>query len=114
MELPAHCRMESMEPPTPGRCDRIVAAALRAPEESLTAQISSRLTAETIERLVAPVAAGTDQDDDAGPDRGGTEGEDAPPALGKTKEAVYVNTLMLQDILGEPEWAELLTPADRR
>ncbi|MFE2970445.1 Tn3 family transposase [Streptomyces sp. NPDC059340] len=27
---------------------------------------------------------------------------------------VYVNTLMLQDILGEPEWAELLTPADRR
>ncbi|MFF4136607.1 Tn3 family transposase [Streptomyces mirabilis] len=27
---------------------------------------------------------------------------------------VYVNTLMLQDILGEPEWAELLTPVDRR
>jgi hypothetical protein len=27
---------------------------------------------------------------------------------------VYVNTLMLQNILGEPEWAELLTPADRR
>ena len=27
---------------------------------------------------------------------------------------VYVNTLMLQDVLAEPEWAELLTPADRR
>lgn len=27
---------------------------------------------------------------------------------------VYVNTLMLKDVLGEPEWAELLTPADRR
>ncbi|CAO5234475.1 transposase [Frankia sp. AgKG'84/4] len=27
---------------------------------------------------------------------------------------VYVNTLMLQDILGEQEWAALLTPADRR
>jgi hypothetical protein len=27
---------------------------------------------------------------------------------------VYVNTLMLQDILGEPEWAELLTPASAR
>ncbi|MFH8616203.1 Tn3 family transposase [Streptomyces sp. NPDC017979] len=27
---------------------------------------------------------------------------------------VFVNTLMLQDILGEPEWAILLTPADRR
>ncbi len=27
---------------------------------------------------------------------------------------VYVNTLMLQDVLAEPAWAELLTPADRR
>ncbi|WP_406326575.1 hypothetical protein [Streptomyces sp. NBC_00203] len=25
-----------------------------------------------------------------------------------------MNTLILQDILGEPEWADLLTPADRR
>ncbi|MFJ8185825.1 Tn3 family transposase [Streptomyces sp. NPDC096105] len=27
---------------------------------------------------------------------------------------VFVNTLMVQDILGEPEWVDLLTPADRR
>ncbi|MDX3433942.1 Tn3 family transposase [Streptomyces sp. ME01-18a] len=27
---------------------------------------------------------------------------------------VYVNTLILQDILDEPEWAGLLAPADRR
>ena len=27
---------------------------------------------------------------------------------------VYVNTLMLQDVLAEPAWAEKLTPADRR
>ncbi|MFF7651715.1 hypothetical protein ACFZCY_18755 [Streptomyces sp. NPDC007983] len=27
---------------------------------------------------------------------------------------VYVNPLMLQGILGEPEWPDLLTPADRR
>ncbi|MFI7708924.1 Tn3 family transposase [Nonomuraea sp. NPDC049480] len=27
---------------------------------------------------------------------------------------VYVNTLMLQDVLAEPEWAALLTPVDRR
>ncbi|GHD36422.1 putative transposase [Nocardiopsis kunsanensis] len=27
---------------------------------------------------------------------------------------VYVNTLMLQDVLAEPEWADKLTPADRR
>jgi len=27
---------------------------------------------------------------------------------------VYVNTLMLQDVLAEPAWADILTPADRR
>jgi hypothetical protein len=27
---------------------------------------------------------------------------------------VYVNTLMLQDVLAEDAWAELLTPEDRR
>jgi TnpA family transposase len=27
---------------------------------------------------------------------------------------VYVNTLMLHDVLDEPDWLELLTPADRR
>jgi hypothetical protein len=27
---------------------------------------------------------------------------------------VYVNTLMLQDVLAEPDWTELLTPEDRR
>ncbi|MGW7546769.1 Tn3 family transposase [Streptomyces sp. NPDC054770] len=27
---------------------------------------------------------------------------------------VYVNTLMLQDVMDDPEWADLLTPADRR
>ncbi|MFH8469430.1 Tn3 family transposase [Streptomyces sp. NPDC017991] len=40
---------------------------------------------ESIERIVALVA-GADQDD-AGPADGGTEGEDAPPVLGKVKEA---------------------------
>lgn len=27
---------------------------------------------------------------------------------------VYVNTLMLQDVLAAPEWAEVLTETDRR
>ncbi|MCX4672521.1 DUF4158 domain-containing protein [Streptomyces sp. NBC_01381] len=81
----ARCRAESIEPPTSGRCDRIVGAALRAAEESLTAQISSRLTVESIERIVAR-ATGADQDD-AGPAGGGAEGEDAPPVLTKAKEA---------------------------
>ncbi|NBM15334.1 DUF4158 domain-containing protein [Streptomyces sp. GC420] len=85
VELLARCRAESIEPPTLGRCDRIVAAALRAAEESLTALISSRLTVESIERIMALVA-GADQDD-AGPAGVGTEGEDAPPVLAKVKEA---------------------------
>lgn len=34
--------------------------------------------------------------------------------VGYESALVYVNTLMLQDILGEPEWTDLLTPADRR
>ncbi len=86
VELLARCREESIEPPTPGWCDRIVAAALRAAEESLTALISSRLTVESIERIVALVA-GADQDD-AGPAGGGsTESENAPPVLAKVKEA---------------------------
>ncbi|WP_369266021.1 Tn3 family transposase [Streptomyces harbinensis] len=85
VELLARCRAESIEPPTPGRCDRIVGAALRAAEESLTALISSRLPVESVERIVALVA-GADQDD-AGPVGGGTEGEDAPPVLAKVKEA---------------------------
>ncbi|WP_406131433.1 DUF4158 domain-containing protein [Streptomyces sp. NBC_00989] len=85
VELLARCRTESIEPPAPGRCDRIVAAALRAAEESLTALISSRLTAESIERIVA-LAAGADQDD-AGPAGGGAESEGAPPVLAKVKEA---------------------------
>ncbi len=60
-----------------------MSAALRAAEELLTALISSRLTVESIERIVAPVA-GADQDD-AGPAGGGAEGEGAPPVLAKVK-----------------------------
>ncbi|SUP61771.1 transposase [Streptomyces griseus] len=62
VELLARCRTESIEPPTSGRCDRIVGAALRKAEETLTALISSRLTLESVERIVALVA-GADKDD---------------------------------------------------
>jgi len=27
---------------------------------------------------------------------------------------VYINTLMIQDILAEPQWQDILTPEDRR
>ncbi|MER6129584.1 DUF4158 domain-containing protein [Streptomyces sp. NPDC001795] len=87
VELLARCRTECIEPPTPGRCDRIVGAALRVAEETLTARISVRLTVGCIERIVALVA-GADQEDDAEPGGAGAgEGEDGPPVLGKVKEA---------------------------
>ncbi|WP_318212876.1 DUF4158 domain-containing protein [Streptomyces sp. SJL17-1] len=87
VELLARCRTESIEPPTPGRCDRIVGGALRVAEETLTAWISVRLTMESTERMVALVA-GADQTDDAVLGEAGTgEGEDGPPVLGKIKEA---------------------------
>jgi hypothetical protein len=87
VELLARCRTESIEPPTPGRCDRIVAAALRAAEEVLTARISARLMVESVERIVALVT-GADQEDDTVPGEDGAgEGDDGPPVLGKIKEA---------------------------
>ncbi|UKY47840.1 DUF4158 domain-containing protein [Streptomyces inhibens] len=87
VELLARCRTECIEPPSAGRCDRIVAAALRAAEEMLTARISARLTVESTERIVALVA-GADQEDNVGAGEGAAgEGEDEPSVLGKIKEA---------------------------
>ncbi|WP_329172815.1 DUF4158 domain-containing protein [Streptomyces sp. NBC_01477] len=56
VELLARCRTESIEPPAPGRCDRIVGAALRVAEETLTVRISARITVESTERIVALVS----------------------------------------------------------
>jgi Domain of unknown function (DUF4158) len=85
VELLARCRTESIEPSTPGRCDRIVGAALRAAEEMLTARISARITVESTERIVALVA-GADQEDDAVPgEDGAAEGEDGPRVLGRSR-----------------------------
>ncbi|WP_338683317.1 hypothetical protein QD712_20855 [Streptomyces acidiscabies] len=52
----------------------------------LTTLVSSRLTAESVERIMTLVAGGTDQDD-AGPADGGAEGEDVPPVLRRIKKA---------------------------
>ncbi|MCT7351120.1 hypothetical protein N4P33_02885 [Streptomyces sp. 15-116A] len=99
VELLARCRTESIEPPTPGRCDRIVGAALRVAEETLTARISARLTVESTERIVALVA-GADQEDDGVPGEAGVgEGEDGPPVLGKIKGAP--GNLSLETMLAE-------------
>jgi hypothetical protein len=147
-ELLARCRSERIEPPAPGRVDRVVRSALRAGEETLCSRVSARLGDKSRERITALVAVDDGEDaiatDCAVESDHGDRGERL--VLGKLKEAagsvsletmlteiekllavraigvspgvftalVYVNTLMLQDILDEPAWAEMLTPADRR
>ncbi len=61
VQLLARCRAECIEPPTPGRCDRIVGAVLRVAEETLTARISARITAESIANEVVAFQALRDQ-----------------------------------------------------
>ncbi|GAA0900696.1 MULTISPECIES: DUF4158 domain-containing protein [Streptomyces violaceusniger group] len=75
VELLARCRTECIEPPTAGRCGRIVGAALRVAEETLTARISARLTVErfklaeasigepegTVREVVYPAVSGGEQ-----------------------------------------------------
>ncbi|MFJ6184452.1 DUF4158 domain-containing protein [Streptomyces sp. NPDC092295] len=74
-ELLARLRAQSIEPPTPGRCDRIVKAALRAAEEYLTAGISSRLTAASVRRIVSLVDDGDAVRDDTADSR-----NESPPS----------------------------------
>ncbi|MFF4763370.1 DUF4158 domain-containing protein [Streptomyces sp. NPDC001292] len=87
VELLARCRAECIEPPTPGRCDRIVGGALRVAEEMLTARISARLAVESTERIVALVAGADEAEDGEAGEGAAGEGEDGPPALGRIKEA---------------------------
>ncbi|MFD7088241.1 DUF4158 domain-containing protein [Streptomyces sp. NPDC059896] len=100
-ELLTRLRGQNVEPPTPGRCDRIVKAALRAAEESLTARISSRLTAAGIRRIVSLVGEG-----EAG-DEGG-EGETADsrnesPPLGETgPREIRLREIRLREINAPP------------
>lgn len=83
VELLARCRAECIEPPTPGRCDQIVGAALRVAEETLTAKISARLTVEGTERIVALVAGLAQKDDAVTGEGGGGEDGDGLPVLGE-------------------------------
>jgi hypothetical protein len=55
-ELLARCRSERIEPPAPGRIDRVVRSALRAGEETLSSRVASRLGDESKARIAALVA----------------------------------------------------------
>ncbi len=61
-ELLARCRAESIEPPTTGRCTRIVQGALHAAEERLTLRVHARLADGAVERILGLVA---DDDEDS-------------------------------------------------
>ena len=63
--LLARCRAERIEPPSAGRCDRIVRSALYQAEQALTLCVSARLGPQASGRL-AELAAAADDDDTAG------------------------------------------------
>ncbi|MFJ5109716.1 DUF4158 domain-containing protein [Streptomyces sp. NPDC088551] len=93
-ELLARLRAQSIEPPTPGRCDRIVKAALRAAEEYLTAGISSRLTAASVRRIVSLVDDGDAVRDDTADSRN----ESPPSTATATATAIGLTETGLRDI----------------
>jgi hypothetical protein len=59
------CRTEKIEPPAPGRVERVVRSALRTGEETLVGRTASRLGSETVARVNALVQV--DDDDPHGP-----------------------------------------------
>jgi hypothetical protein len=61
-ELLARCRSERIEPPAPGRIDRVVRSALRAGEETLSSRVASRLGDESKARIAALVAVDDAED----------------------------------------------------
>ncbi len=67
-ELLARCRAERIEPPSAGRCDRIIRSALHQAEQALTARVTARLGPDASARLAAlAAAAGDDDAEDAEP-----------------------------------------------
>ena len=64
-ELLAQCRSERIEPPAPGRIDRIVRSALRVSEETLTARAVARLGQDSRERIAVPLSGDDDEAGDA-------------------------------------------------
>jgi len=63
-ELLARCRTEQIEPPSEGRCDRIIRSALHQAEQALTARVTERLRPDASARLAA---AADDEADGAEP-----------------------------------------------
>jgi TnpA family transposase len=65
-ELLARCRAERIEPPSAGRCDRIVRSALHQAEQVLTVRVTARLGPGASARLATLAGAGPDDDTENG------------------------------------------------
>ncbi len=63
-ELLARCRAERIEPPSAGRCDRIIRSALHQAEQALTQLVAARLGPAASVRLAALAAAAADDEAD--------------------------------------------------
>ena len=61
-ELLARCRAEQIEPPSAGRCDRIIRSALYQAGQALTARVTGRLGPDASTRLAALAAVDDDAD----------------------------------------------------
>jgi hypothetical protein len=97
-ELLARCRSERIEPPAPGRIDRVVRSALRAGEETLSSRVASRLGGESKECIAALAAVddATATDDDA---ENEPSDDRERPVLPKLKEAA--GSVSLETMLTE-------------
>jgi hypothetical protein len=62
-ELLAQCRDGQIEPPSAGRCDRIIRSALHPAEQALTQLVAARLGPDAIARLAALTATAADDAD---------------------------------------------------
>jgi hypothetical protein len=89
-ELLARCRTERIEPPSAGRCDRIIRSALHQAEQVLTARVTARLGPDASSQL-ATLAAAAGDDDDA---------EDAEPSALALIKSVPGN-VSLESMLAE-------------
>ena len=63
-ELLAQCRAGQIEPPSAGRCDRIIRSALHQAEQARTTRVTGRLGPAASARLVALAAAADDDEGD--------------------------------------------------
>jgi len=126
-----------VEPPTPDRLARIFASASSAFEERFCTEKAGRLPPATLGRLEALLSAVTEGGETAEPehsplqqlkmDPGRVGLDNALEEISKLQQlrqlnlpqdlfrhVAYINTLMIQRVLTEPDWTQRMLPDDLR